>query len=109
MSKEIQVLEQKEVEIGGVNYRITAFPAMYGMEVAEQMMGDGFDIKKMKDIILKSATYENKAFNDKTFDYHFSRKYNQLNELFAQIMAFNFGELDPNELSDTSESEDTQD
>lgn len=110
MSKDIKVLEQTTVKVGGVEYLITAFPATAGLVVADKIMGasvdNKIDPKFVKDVITSSVDYKGRRIDDKTFDYHFSRRYNDVQELFAKIMDFNFGELDPNDGSESLENDD---
>lgn len=110
MSRELEVLEQKTVEVGDKEYLIQAFPAKYGLTVMEEMMsGDGnFSTTRMVDIICRSVTYRNKLFTEQTFGVHFSRKYKEIVELFNEVLVFNFGEESDIPLdSESSERSDT--
>ena len=97
MSKNVQTLETKDVVINDNMYIITAMSATDGMDfmtTAQDAFLDGtIPAKRMKEIIIKYVSLGNNKFNEKSYDTHFSRKYNVLNELFAEIMEFNFGSM----------------
>ena len=103
--------DQLEYTVGESRYLITALGATDGIEVMNRI---GEFAKNntspssafVKQVVLKSVTYNNKAVDEKWFDTHFSRNYKELNELFEKIVAFNFGEEEdgfPNEQNDTSD------
>ena len=103
----IQALETKDVTVDGNLYVITAMSATDGMEFFSQvqnMMATGqIPARQMKEVIIKYVKLGSKKFDEKSYDIHFSRKYDQLNELFAAVMEFNFGEIDPNGGEDDSD------
>ena len=103
-------LEQTTVEVGGESYLVQAFPATYGLDVMQKMIkvasGESeLSVQFMSDVIIRSVDYKGRRMDEKTFNIHFSRKYNEINELFEKIMEFNFGEASPNDGSDDSENE----
>lgn len=104
------VLEQKEVTIDGKIYILSAFPATTGLEIQMEMMdlqsqGRAFSASVVEKAITNGAYLGSAKLDKKLIDKHFSRKYNQMMELFAAICEFNFGsgEDGPNDQSDTSE------
>ena len=111
MSKSIQTLEQKTVEVGGKSYLIHAFPAKFGLSVMEEMANsDGFSVERMVEIIIRSVDYAGQKFNETSFNFHFSRRYKDIGMLFNEVLVFNFGEdmefpleEESSERSDTSE------
>lgn len=109
MSKEILVLEQHSVEIGGKTFLITAFDAVYGMKVMGQLathQGESMTNPDfVKGMVLKATKVDNKQMTSEWFDKYFSKKYEQLFQLVQEIIAFNFGDMseDPNGEGDTSE------
>lgn len=107
MATQIQALETKEVTIDDNLYIITAMSATDGMEFFSQAQGllssGMIPARQMKELIIKYVKIGSKKFDEKSYDIHFSRKYDRLNELFASVMEFNFGEMDPNAGEDDSE------
>lgn len=104
------VLEQKEVEIDGKLYILHAFPATLGLEIQMDLMnlqsqGLSVSASVVEKAITNGAYLASAKLTKALIDKHFSRKYNQMMELFAAIIEFNFGagEEGPNGQSDTSE------
>lgn len=103
--------EQHTVEIDGNNYIITALEATYGLDIFAEVQRLSAKEESpsglfMKSLICKSVTLNNIQLDGKKFDSHFSRKYNQMFQLFEEIIKFNFGSADeegPNVVSDISE------
>ena len=110
MSKEILTYNEKEVTIGDKKFLITAFDAMYGIKVMGKLgthQGESMaDADFIKGMVCRACRVGGQPMTGEWFDKYFSRKYEQLFELVAEIIAFNFGDLgeDPNAESDTSES-----
>ena len=101
MSKMIQTLEQKEVQVGDDVYLLEAFPAKFGLTIMEEMLkGENFSTSRMVDILLRSVSYQGRLFTEQTFNKHFSRKYKEVAELFNEVLVFNFGETLDNPLED---------
>ena len=106
----MQVLEQKEVVVGGSTYLITALDATYGLTVLNALMSmeNSPPANFVKDVVLKSVKVNNIQPTEQWFNKHFARNYRELYELFGQIVNFNF-DFDmndpdsPNVESDTSE------
>lgn len=110
MSKEVLALEEKRVVIGEKEFLLVAFDAMYGIKVMGQLgthQGESMTNPDfIKGMVLKGARHSNGSeVTGAWFDKYFSKKYEQLFELVAEIIAFNFGEVgdDPNAEGDTSE------
>lgn len=95
----IVTLPQKEVEIKGVKYLITALGATEGLEVITKLSSGDVDGKFIKAIILRSVTTEGIKRDEKWFDTHFARKYTAVQELYEAIIDFNLGE-DPKDEGD---------
>lgn len=100
----MNVLENKEVTINGNYYVITAMGATDGMVFLDKMInGDGkLPVTEMRGVIIKYVKLGSKVITDKIYDTHFSRKYDELNQLFEEIMTFNFEGTNPNDGGDTS-------
>ncbi len=108
----MDILESKEVTINGNYYVITAMEAVEGMDFISKVFSGGGSVPPAKDIrqvIVKCVKLGGKPFTEKTYGTHFSRNYDELMKLFEEFMAFNYGEFDPNDGSDTSEEDDTSD
>lgn len=108
----MKVLESKEVTINGNYYVFTAMDALDGLDCMNKFMSiSGIPpAADIRNIIVKNVKLGGKAFNEKSFGVHFSRNYEELMQVFEEYMAFNFGEFDPNDGSDTpkdSENEGT--
>lgn len=104
------IIEQKEVTIDGKIYILTAFPATLGLEIQMeminlQMQGLTYTSSLVEKAITNGASLASAKLTKALIDKHFSRRYNQMMELFAAIVEFNFGsgEEGPNERSDTSD------
>lgn len=96
----IQTLPQKEIEVGGVNYLITALGASDGLEVISKLTSGDVDGKFIKAVILRSVSVDGLRKDDKWFDVHFARKYVEVQKLYEEIIAYNLGE-DPKDTGDT--------
>lgn len=104
----MKVLENKETTIGDNYYVMTAMGAMDGLDFMNKLFVSGTGTppaKDIRDVIVKYVKLGGKAFDNKSFDVHFSKKYDELYELFQQFCEFNFGEASPNQPSDTEDSE----
>ena len=105
----MNVLDQTEIEVGGVKYLVTAFPATMGLDILGKLtsLTGTPPAEFMKYVILKAVKVDNKVVTDDWFNKKFSRNYKELYELFAKITEYNFGDLSGetgNEQSDTSET-----
>ena len=108
----MNALESKEITINGNYYVMTAMEAVEGMDFITNLYASPNGVPSAKDMraaIIKNVKLGGKAFTEKSYGIHFSRNYEELSELFEAYMDFNYGEYDPNESGDPSESEDTQD
>lgn len=99
--------DQHEYIDGDNRYLITAFGATYGLEVMNKLSEFANKMENpsagfIKGVILHSVTHNNMSVDEKWFDKHFSRKYKEVQELFAEIIKFNFGE-DEGDLPNESE------
>ena len=106
----MNVLESKEVTINGNYYVITAMDAVEGLDFITKMISNGGvlpEAKEIRQLVVKYVKLGGKPFTEKSFGTHFSRNYNELQELFEEFMSFNFGDEVPNDGSDTSVEEDT--
>lgn len=87
----MNILEQKEVEVGGHKYLIQAMPFTYGMTVMDEMSEGALNPDRITDILKKSLTYRGKQFTNNDFEKHFSRRYKDVGELLGIILEFNYG------------------
>ena len=95
MANNIQVRETKEVEVGGNQYILTALGTTDGINTMNKLTklfnnGQEPDGEFVRDLIIATASYNKKAFDTRTYEIHFSKKYNEVFELFAEIIEFNF-------------------
>ena len=97
----ILTLPQKEFELGGTKYLITALGASDGLDVISKLSSSEVDGKFIKAVILRSVSVDGLKRDDKWFDVHFSRKYKLVQDLYEEILEFNLGD-DPKEEGDTS-------
>jgi hypothetical protein len=104
------VLEQKEVTVGGKLYILTAFPATLGLEIQMDLMNlqaQGIQVSAsvVEKAITNGASLASAKITKALMDKHFARKYGEMMELFTAIIEFNFGagEEGPNDQSDTSD------
>lgn len=107
----MQILEQKEVVVGGNTYLVTALDATYGLTVLNALMTmeSTPPANFVKEIVLRSVKVNNIQPTEQWFNKHFARNYKELYDLFGQIVNFNFefdvnNANDPNAGSDTSET-----
>lgn len=105
----MNALEQKEVTINGTYYVITAMGATDGMVFMDKLMNGGGKVpaEDMRSVVVKTVKIGGKAFTEKTYDTHFARNYDELSQLFEEVMSFNFEGANPNAGGDTSEEGDT--
>lgn len=103
----MNLLEQKEVSIGGKLYILTAVPTDFGLEVQielQSLLSNGLPptADLIERVVCKGATLGSAPITKQTFNKHFARKYGVLMELFSEICKFNFEDEDsPNVESDT--------
>ena len=108
----LNVADQKEIKIGDSTYILTAFPAMFGIDVQLQLLqlnqaGIPYSTDLVEKVVTKGATLGSLALTKQKIDSHFRKKLPELLKLFEEILVFNFGDGDensPNGESDTSES-----
>jgi hypothetical protein len=117
------MLEQKSVNIDGVDYLLTQFPALDGIryqkklakvvlpiikewmggEEGENIFGniidrvweniDQLDEKFIVELVIKGATKGSVAFNEASFNMEFAGKYAKLFKLVQEIVKFNFSDV----------------
>lgn len=98
----ILTLPQKELEVGGSKYLVTALGASEGLDLLAKLGTGDVDGKFIKELILKSVAVDGRRQDGKWFDIHFARKYKEVQELYESIIDFNLGD-DPKDEGDTSE------
>lgn len=95
--------EQLEKQIGETKYLINALPAMIGLSARRTITEGGIqDPVFIQRLILDSVTVDGMKKDDNWFNSHFSRNYQELDELIKEVLTFNFPELE-GKLVDTSE------
>lgn len=111
MTTKVYTPDQETVEIGGRTFTITAWPAMDGLDIQSRVENELTGTGKLsgaliKDMILKSVSVDNIAIADeKKFNQTFARKYKDLMELVAKMLAFNFGDLEDGDDSEGPKEE----
>lgn len=95
----IQTLPQKEVEVGGHKYLITALGASEGLKVISKLSEGDVNSEFIRNLIINSVAYENMKRDVKWFDNHFARRYKDIQELYEEVIAFNLGD-DPKDSGD---------
>lgn len=90
-------LPQETLEVDGEEYVVTAMSATYGLAFMEKYQADmdsgKSDLKVMKEVIVSSVTKDNKIIDSKRFDIIFSRKYMHLQQLYAEVIKYNFSDV----------------
>lgn len=84
----LDILEQKEVEVKGEKYLITAMGATEGLAHIKLIGKE--DDKIIKDTILRHVSHQGIPFSEDKFNKHFSRKFTQVYDLYNEIVNFNF-------------------
>jgi len=94
---QIKALPQETIEVGGEEYVVTAMSATDGLAFMEKYQADmdtgKSDLKVMKGVIKAYVTKDNKIIDDKTFDIIFARKYMHLQQLYAEVIKYNFSDV----------------
>jgi len=94
MALGLEVLEQTEIEVDGVNYLVSAMPTTKGLQFLEQFqeeLDSGKDNLAMrKQVICNYVSKDNQMITEKRFDAVFSRKYKHLSELYKKVITWNF-------------------
>lgn len=97
MQLEDVVLQQEDVEVDGVSYMLTAWPASYALafiEKNEESLSEGkANYQLMKDVVCSCVTKDNKQITSKSFDIIFSRKTKHLIALYQEVLNYNLGDL----------------
>lgn len=93
----VDFLPQETLEVGGEEYVVTAMSATDGLAFMEKYQADmdsgKSDLKVMKGVIKAYVTKENKIIDDKRFDIIFARKYMHLQQLYAEVIKYNFADV----------------
>ena len=97
MAKPIMVLEQEDIEVGGVLYNVTAMSAtdalMFMEKHIDSINSGKVDLSVIKSVIVKYVTKDNMAITKDSFDYIFSRKVGHLQKLFEAVLKYNFDDV----------------
>lgn len=90
-------LPQTTIDIDGVEYLVTSFPATEGlrfMEAQQESIDNGkADLALMKQVICKYVCKDGIQITDKSFDVIFALKYGHLRKLYQEVIEYNFGEV----------------
>lgn len=106
MKQQIMALPQTTITVGGEEYLVTALSATDALMFQEkqlQSMVDAdqgkakVDLTDIKKIVCKCVSKDNMQITEKTFDIIFARRTSHLQELFSEILEYNF----PKEESDS--------
>lgn len=106
MKQQIIALPQTTITVGDEEYLVTALSATEALQFQEkqlQQMVDAdqgkakVDLTDIKKIVCKCVSKDNMQITEKTFDIIFARRTSHLQELFSEILEYNF----PKEESDS--------
>ena len=90
-------LPQETLDVGGEEYVVTAMSATDGLLFMEKYQADmdsgKSDLKVMKGVIMGYVTKDNKMIDAKRFDILFARKYMHLQQLYAEVIKYNFADV----------------
>lgn len=90
-------LQQEDVEVDGVSYMLTAWPASYALAFLEknedQLSNGKTNYNLMRDVICSCVTKDNKQITTKSFDIIFSRKTKHLINLYQEVLKYNLDDL----------------
>lgn len=106
------MFETKEITIGNDAYTLKKFPTIEGLKIRKEFYGMltagdpvppvDFQVK----VICAGATVNSIQIDQKKFETHFRGKYDDIDELFTEILDFNFqikAEAEGNESNATAE------
>jgi len=97
LSLEDVVLQQENIEVDGVDYMLTAWPASYALEFMEkneeQLANGKASYQLMKNVVCSCVTKDNKQITTKSFDIIFSRKIGHLVKLYQEVLKYNLDDL----------------
>jgi len=96
---EIYVRPNKVVTIDGVDYKITAFPAMDALTYQFQLSNPTPTL--IQNMIMKGVSKDSVHIDAKKFEQLFAGKIPHLMKLYQEVIMFNFD--DPLEESDSSD------
>lgn len=92
-----EFLPQETLNVGEEEYVVTAMSATDGLTFMEKYQADmdsgKSDLKVMKGVIMAYVTKDNKVIDSKRFDIMFARKYMHLQQLYAEVLKFNFADV----------------
>lgn len=90
-------LPQETIEVDGVSYLVTAMSATDGlkfMEREQESIDSGkTDLSVIKQVIIKHVAKDNVNITDKSFDIIFSRKLKHLQNLYKEVLKYNFEDV----------------
>lgn len=94
MANMIEVLEQTNITVDGIDYLVSAMPSTKGLQFMEKFQEElesGKDNLAMrKEVICNSVSKDNKMITAERFDVVFSRKYKHLSKLYSEVIKWNF-------------------
>lgn len=96
---EIYQRPSKLVEVDGVEYKITAYDAMSGLDY--QFKVGNPNPQLIQEMISKGVTLNSMAIDPKKFNQLFSGRLPHLMKLYSEVLEFNF--TDPLDVSDSEE------
>lgn len=99
-------MDDKIFTKNGTDYKLRLFTTTVGLKIQRKlsMVGpEGPEAEVFFEVLSNGCYINNIAVSQKKFDDHFKGKYGELLEVFSEIIAFNFGEEDPNVGSGTED------
>lgn len=106
------MFETKDISLYGDNYTLKKFPTIEGLKIRKEfysMLQSGEAVPPVEfqvKVICAGATVNSIQIDQKKFETHFRGKYDAIDELFTEILDFNFGikaEAEGNESNATAE------
>lgn len=97
---EIYQRPSKVVTVDGVEYKITAYDAMTGLDYQFKVTNPNPQL--IQEMIIKGVTINSLAIDGKKFNQMFSGKLPHLMKLYGEVLEFNFS--DPLDESDSEEA-----
>lgn len=85
---EIFVRPTKEVEVDGITYKLTAFPAMEGLGFQFRLSNPGPQL--IQEMIMKGVSKDSVAIDAVKFNHLFTGKLGHLMNLYQEVVVFNF-------------------
>lgn len=94
---EIFVRPTKDVEVDGINYKLTAFPAMEGLSFQFRLSNPNPQL--IQEMVMKGVSKDTVAIDAVKFNHLFTGRLGHLMKLYQEVVVFNF--TDPLEESDS--------